>query len=124
MLLSSPSHSSLVSRSLLFTVCLRIGALSLVTADAALSLSNGEAVVEELRRSQNVELLDILKEEQRKESERESFLASVPDPSERRRLEKIFGVERAKASDRIMRITADHEAQLTQKLREFNMLPT
>lgn len=74
-----------------------------------------EGALEELRRKQNEELLQILEEEQRAEDEREATLAQVDDPSQRKRLEKIFGVERAKANDRIINITAQHELALQMK---------
>jgi transcription antitermination factor NusA-like protein len=55
-----------------------------------------------LRQKHNQELLQILEEEQNNEAEREIKLKSVADEAERRRLEKIFGIERAKASERIV----------------------
>jgi hypothetical protein len=81
--------------------------------------------LEELKRRQNEELLGVLETEQTKENEREALLQKVctrgwccgvarcsreamqvESMAERRRLEKIFGVERAKANERIMRMTA------------------
>jgi hypothetical protein len=47
-------------------------------------------------------LLAILEEEQKKEGEREMKLREVNDEAERKRLEKIFGIERARASERIV----------------------
>ena len=41
--------------------------------------------------------------------------------NEQRRLEKIFGIERAKASERIMRITEEHEAVLAKKMVELGL---
>ena len=41
---------------------------------------------------------------------------------EKRRLEKIFGVERAKASERIMRITEDHETALAYRMTELGLV--
>ena len=79
-------------------------------------------LVEQLRRQQNEDLLLVLEQEQRNETDREIELAKVTDPSERRRLEQLFGVERARASERIMQITAEHEAVLASHMRELRLL--
>jgi hypothetical protein len=42
-------------------------------------------------------MLRILEAEEEAENHREKLIISVPDPTERRRLEKILGAERAKA---------------------------
>lgn len=88
------------------------------------NLTKDEAhhLVEELRRRQNEDLLLVLEQEQRNETDREIELAKVTDPSERRKLEQIFGVERARASERIMQITAEHEAVLASHMKELNLL--
>ncbi len=52
------------------------------------------------------ELLTLLEEEQKREQERENMLQEVKDPVERERLDKIFGIERAKAADSIKAIEA------------------
>ena len=54
--------------------------------------------VDELRKRFNDELLKILEEEQRKENLREETLRSIVDVDEAMRMEKKFGIERAKAS--------------------------
>ena len=48
-------------------------------------------------------------------------MQKVFDPSERKRLDKIFGVERSRASERIMRITEEHEIILTQRMTELGL---
>merc|ERR1711939_1291387 len=70
------------------------------SAAAQESLTKDEAhhLVEELRRRQNEDLLLVLEQEQRNETDREIEIAKVTDTSERRRLEQMFGVERARAS--------------------------
>eukprot|EP00743_Colponemidia_sp_Colp-15_P004376 GILK01004719.1.p1 GENE.GILK01004719.1~~GILK01004719.1.p1 ORF type:complete len:797 (-),score=226.44 GILK01004719.1:158-2548(-) len=90
---------------------------SQVTAEEA------QTRIDAMRRQQNIELLEILKDEQRKETDREHILAKVDNPLERRRLEKIFGVERAEASDKIMQITETHEKELHRKMVQYRMLP-
>ncbi len=62
--------------------------------------------IEALRNQHNQELLGILEEEQRNEADREKKLHEVGDDNERVRLEKIFGIERAKASERIVKASA------------------
>lgn len=79
-------------------------------------------LVEELRRRQNEDLLLVLEREQSNETEREIELTKVTDPAERRKLEQLFGVERARASERIMQITAEHEAVLASHMKELKLL--
>ena len=64
----------------------------------------------------------ILKEEQQLEEKRESMIQNVRDRHERQRLERAFGMERAKASERIMRITEDNEIALASKMAEMKLL--
>ena len=44
------------------------------------------------------------------------------DEEERRRLDKVFGLERAKSSQRIMRITEEHEMVLASKMAEYGII--
>lgn len=57
----------------------------------------------------NMELMQILEQETTAESIREQQLKSTSDETERRRLEKIFGMERARASDRIIATSDRHD---------------
>lgn len=50
------------------------------------------------------ELLSILEEEQEKEMEREEKLKKAT-PEEQKKLENVFGIERAKASNRIVKMS-------------------
>ncbi len=50
-----------------------------------------------MKLKQNHEMLVALEEEQAKENAREQKLRQVTDPQERKRLEKIYGMERARA---------------------------
>ena len=54
--------------------------------------------VDELRKRFNDDLLRILEEEQRKENLREETLRNITNPEEAIKMEKKFGMERAKAS--------------------------
>lgn len=85
------------------------------------SAEDGRQQVEALRLRQNEQLLRVLEEEQHSEQQREQMIAQVQAVTERRRLEKIFGIERAKASERIMLLTEEHEVALASKLRELGM---
>jgi len=87
-----------------------------------LNRDEAQHLVEELRRQQNQSLLLVLEQEQRNETDREIELAKVTDPAERRRLEHLFGTERARASERIMQITAEHEAVLAAHMKELDLL--
>ena len=58
-----------------------------------------------LRKKQNEELLQILDEEQKREAERELQLAGAASETEKHRLDNIFGLERAKSSQRIVGIS-------------------
>ena len=66
--------------------------------------------------------LQVLKEEQQLEEQREQTLKRVRNRHERQRLEKSFGLERAKASERIMRITEENEMALAAKMAELRLL--
>jgi len=78
-------------------------------------------IVEELRRQQNEHLLGILEEEQANEAEREIILRDVQDSNDRERLERQFAIERAKASERIMRVTAEHEMVLASRISQLGL---
>ena len=64
----------------------------------------------------------ILEEEQRAEADREEKMKSVHDENERKRLEKIFGIERAKASERIVNASSDHEVLLNKEMQRLGYL--
>ena len=61
----------------------------------------GREKLAELRHRQNEELLRVLDEEQRKEENREKQLAEASE-QDKVKLEKGFGLERAKASQRVV----------------------
>ncbi len=64
----------------------------------------------------------LLEKEQANENERQRIYASVSDEAERQRLDKIFGIERAKASEIIRAITKEHEATLALKMEQLGLL--
>lgn len=62
---------------------------------------NKEQILELMKHNHTTKLRMKLEEEQRKEDERNVILSSIKDQKERNRLEKIFGLERAKASQKL-----------------------
>ena len=56
-----------------------------------------------------MELMQLLEQETAAETIREQQLRATSDDTERRRLEKIFGMERAKASERIIATSDKHD---------------
>lgn len=75
-----------------------------------------------LRRAQNDELVRVMKEEEERDAGRSASLQVVQDPTERKRLEKIFATESQDASARIVQLTAQHEAQLAERMEQLGML--
>lgn len=66
-------------------------------------------------------MLVILEEEQRKDAEREEKLKEVKDENERKRLEKIFGIERARASERIVTTSNEHENIVFAEMKRLGL---
>jgi hypothetical protein len=58
-------------------------------------------MIENLKFKQNNEMLKVLEEEQNKENEREKVLEGITDPQEKKRVEKVFAMDRAQAHARI-----------------------
>lgn len=73
--------------------------------DAKAAESIGRDKIAMLRKKQNEELLKVLEEEQKREENREKQLSTVTNDAERSRLEKIFGMERARSSQRIVSLS-------------------
>lgn len=80
-----------------------------------------QSEIENLKKRHNVELRQRLEIEQDKERERGQILDAIADDKERKRLDKIFGVERAKASQALMEIIKrfEHEVENTKKKSEI-----
>ncbi|GAB9463402.1 hypothetical protein Gpo141_00000864 [Globisporangium polare] len=78
-----------------------------------------QAEIDALRRKHNEELLQVLEEEHHAEEQREYLLRQARDPSEKSRMESIFAKERARASERIMRITQKHEQALASRIDQL-----
>ena len=91
-------------------------------SESSLEAETAHEIVEKMRQKQTMHLLKVLEEEQQSEDKREKTLRAVKDPVERRRLDKIFAVERAKASERIVRITEDNELVLADKMAQLGLI--
>ena len=79
-------------------------------------------MIEELRHYHNQQLLRILEEEQMREAERERTVQGIKDETERNRIEKIFGIERAKASERIVNASMEQERDLKQEMQRLGLI--
>ena len=79
-------------------------------------------ILDGLREKNNREILAILAEEQANESQREAKLREVRDENEKNRLEKIFGIERARASERIVSTSDRHEAKLREEMKRLGLM--
>eukprot|EP01052_Picozoa_sp_SAG31_P029740 SAG31_NODE_2983_length_4824_cov_319.300741_2_plen_394_part_00 len=75
--------------------------------------------LEDLRRYQNEELLAALHQEHEKEKERELIIGVIDDGTERTRIDRLFGAERAKARRAIKRLTKQHERELKHMAARF-----
>jgi hypothetical protein len=75
-------------------------------------LTTQESDIEAVRLRQNHELLTLLEKEQAAEAKRERELASARSPSDRKSLEDKYGQVRAKASDRILKMSEAHDRTL------------
>jgi FtsZ-interacting cell division protein ZipA len=87
-----------------------------------MSKAEKERLIEALAAEQNGYLLMLLEKEQGNEVERGRILSSIDDLGDQRRLEKIFAIERAKASAVIKNVTKEHERELALKLHEMGMI--
>ena len=79
-------------------------------------------ILDGLREKNNREILAILAEEQTNEAQREVKLREVKDDSEKNRLEKIFGIERARASERIVNTSDRHEVLLREEMKRLGLM--
>lgn len=83
-----------------------------LTLEAHTKIVDPQRQLEQLRREQNEALLRVLEDERSAEEQREKTLKIVPDHQERNRLEIVFADERKRASERIIKLTKEHEARI------------
>lgn len=86
-----------------------------------MSKSEAKQIIMRKRDQLNMELMDVLEQETTAESQREHQLKQTTDELERRRLEKIFGIERAKASERIIATSDRHDNILRQEMASLGL---
>ena len=82
--------------------------------------------LEEFKRKQDEEIIGILEEEQKLEKEREEKLEACPDEEARKEMEEQFGIERAKASKRIVKKSKENEKvykKYARRLKSARMTP-
>lgn len=70
-----------------------------------------------MRKKFNDELLRILEEEQANENRREEQLQNAKSQTEANDLEKKFGLERARASQRILDVSEQHQKLLMKEMK-------
>ncbi len=85
-------------------------------ASSAASRSEAQHAISKKRDELNLELMRVLEEETQAEALRENKLKQCADETEHRRLEKIFGIERAKASERIIQTSDRHDGILRKEM--------
>ncbi len=85
--------------------------------------AKAQARYTETKAKQNNELLLLLDKEQSAEAERAVRLAGLEDAEEREKVDNEFGVERAKASERIVRMSEAHERNLKKLVAKLGIKP-
>ena len=83
-----------------------------LTIEAHTKIVDPQRQLEQLRREQNEALLRVLEDERAAEEQREKTMKVVPDQQERNRLEIVFADERKRASERIIKLTKEHELRI------------
>lgn len=86
-----------------------------------MSKTEAKQIIMRRRDQLNMELMEVLEQETAAESQREQQLKQTSDELERRRLEKIFGIERAKASERIISTSDRHDNILRQEMASLGL---
>ena len=77
-------------------------------------------IISEKRAHLHRELLNVLESEQGKESEREQIFKNATE-NEKVRLDKIFGIERAKASDKITKLSEKQNQELDSLIKKYGV---
>jgi hypothetical protein len=69
-----------------------------------------------------MELMRVLEVETQAEALRENKLKQTGDETEMRRLEKIFGIERARASEKIIMTSDRHDVILRKEMESLGIM--
>lgn len=83
-----------------------------LTLAAQVKVVDPQRQLEQLRREQNEALMRVLEEEKSAEEARERMSRAVLSEIEASRLELVFAEERRRASERIVRLTKEHEQRI------------
>ena len=94
---------------------------NMLSPKSGVSRSEAQKLISRKRDELNNELMGVLEEETTCETLRENKLKQTVDETERRRLEKIFGIERAKASERIISTSDRHDTILRQEMQQLGI---
>jgi len=77
--------------------------------------------LDDYRKKLNKQLLNLLTEEKKKDEEREKIFSQATNDNEKKRLNKIFSIERAQSSQKIAKFNEDMDVLLDKfesKLRK------
>lgn len=85
-----------------------------LTLAAQVKVVDPQRQLEQLRREQNEALMRVLEEEKSAEEARERMGRAVMSETEASRLEMVFAEERRRASERIVRLTKEHESRIKE----------
>jgi hypothetical protein len=85
-----------------------------LTLAAQVKVVDPQRQLEQLRREQNEALMRVLEEEKSAEEARERMSRAVLSENEASRLELVFAEERRRASERIVRLTREHEQRIKE----------
>ena len=85
-----------------------------LTLAAQVKVVDPQRQLEQLRREQNEALMRVLEEEKSAEEARERMSRAVMSEVEASRLEMVFAEERRRASERIVRLTKEHEERIKE----------
>ena len=96
------------------------GRVALAIARATSQGDGALAAIERLRRRQNEELLAMATSEQVRENER-ALLLEQAQGADRERLEKILNLERRNAEETALKLTTQHELELTQEMSRLGV---
>ena len=96
--------------------------ISLPFPSPSLSPSSKALLLEDLNLQLNGLLLQSVEKEEVAEDARDELLAAVRDEGEQRRLERIFGVERGKAWQRLQAMKREHQLEVARKMQQLGII--
>lgn len=91
------------------------------TSSFAAAKQTPEESIRALQRQHTLELMDALQVEKEAEAKREKRLRQALSDKDRARLDHAYSSERRAASERIMRMTEEHEAIVSAKRKQLGL---